>query len=154
VSKDQNTGSAPKGGERKYMPPFAELIDRLTVDQIKEVLIPSQAMACAEEMAKISHDLDVLIDERELKLSARLLRMIIVIAQMNVHIWYNKDRMQEVPEKYLELLKLAHQLNGLRNQIKNLLLEEAGDRGRSVQRTNFNTDGLEGWTISLLGERR
>ena len=80
--------------------------------------------------------------------------MIVVIAQMNVHIWYNKDRMQEVPEKYLELLKFAHQLNELRNQIKNLLLEEAGDRGKSAQRTNFNTDGLEGWTISLLGERR
>jgi len=136
------------------VPPFAELIDPVTVDQTKEVLIPSQAMACAEEMAKISHDLDVLIDERELKLSARLLRMIVVIAQMNVHIWYNKDRMQEVPEKYLELLKFAHQLNELRNQIKNLLLEEAGDRGKSAQRTNFNTDGLEGWTISLLGERR
>mgnify|MGYP001582337104 CR=1 FL=1 len=150
---DKDLVPASMGG-RQFLPPFAELLDRLTVDQIKEVLIPSQAAACAGEMAKIAHDLDLLIDQRNIKLSARLIRMIIVIAQMNVHIWYNKDRMTEVPERYLELLKLAHQLNGLRNQVKNLLLEEAGDREKSAQRTNFNTDGLEGWNISLLGEPR
>lgn len=154
MSKNQSGRPAPTGDRRKFMPPFAELIDRLTVDQIKEVLVPAQATACAEEMAKISHDLDVLIRERKLRLSSRLLRMVIVIAQMNVHIWHNKDQMQESPEKYLDLLKLAHQLNGLRNQVKNILLEEAGDREKSAQRTNYNTDGLEGWNISLLGGPR
>jgi len=139
--------------ERQFLPPFAELIDRLTVDQIKEVLIPAQASACADEMAKIAHDIDVLIAGRDIKLSASLVRMIVVLAQMNLHIWYNKDRMNETPERYLELLKLAHQLNGLRNQVKNLLLEAAGDTEKSAQRTNFNTDGLEGWTVSLLSAR-
>src|SRR5215470_6880610 len=139
--------------ERQFLPPFAELINRLTVDQIKEVLIPAQASACADEMAKIAHDIDVLIAGRDIKLSASLVRMIVVLAQMNLHIWYNKDRMNETPERYLELLKLAHQLNGLRNQVKNLLLEAAGDTEKSAQRTNFNTDGLEGWTVSLLSAR-
>lgn len=151
MSKNDDLVS-PSGSERLFLPPFAELLDRLTVDQIKEVLAPSQATACASEMAKIAHDLDLLIDQQNVKLSARLIRMIVVIAQMNVHIWYNKDRMTEVPDRYLELLKFAHQLNGLRNQVKNLLLEEVGDREKSAQRTNFNTDGLEGWSISLLGE--
>jgi len=140
--------------ERKFLPPFAELIDRLTVDQIKEVLIPSQAKAAAGEMGKICHDVDLLIQKRDLKLTSRLLRMVVVIAQLNVHIWNNKDRMQQEPEKYLDLLKLSHQLNGLRNQIKNMLLEEAGDHEKSARRTNFNTDGLEGWEISLLKEER
>jgi hypothetical protein len=139
--------------ERQFLPPFAELIDRLTVDQIKEVLLPAQASACADEMTKIAHDIDMLIAQRDTKLSARLVRMIVIIAQMNLHIWYNKDRMNETPERYLELLKLAHQLNGLRNQVKNLLLEEAGDVEKSALRTNFNTDGLEGWTVSLLNEK-
>lgn len=145
---------APGEGQRQFLPPFAELIDRLSVDQIKEVLVPSQADACAEEMAKIAHDIDLLIGKRDIKLSARMIRMIIVIAQMNVHIWNNKDRMTEDPERYLALLKLSHQLNGLRNQVKNLLLEEAGDRETAAQRTNFNTDGLEGWRISLLEQQR
>lgn len=154
MSNNRHNVSAETTSAREFVPSFAELIDRLTVDQIKEVLIPAQAAACADEMAKISHDLDLLIQERDLKLSARLVRMIVVIAQMNVHIWHNKDRMQEDPAKYHELLKLAHQLNGLRNQVKNLLLEEAGDREKSAQHTNFNTDGLDGWSISLLGGPR
>jgi hypothetical protein len=62
--------------------------------------------------------------------------------------------MQQEPEKYLDLLKLSHQLNGLRNQVKNMLMEEAGDHEKSARRTNFNTDGLEGWGISLLKSDR
>lgn len=146
------SGRGTHDESRQFLPPFAELIDRLTVDQIKEVLLPQQAAAAAEEMNRISHDLDLLIELRDIKLSARLIRMIVVIAQMNVHIWQNKDRMGEDADRYLELLKLAHQLNGLRNQVKNMLLEEAKDVEPSARRTNFNTDGLEGWSISLLSD--
>jgi GDP-L-fucose synthase len=145
----KQSASASDNKERQFLPPFSELIDRLTVDQIKEVLLPDQASSVAEEMETICHDLDLLIEEQDIKLTSRLMRILIVIAQMNVHIWYNKDKMQDNPEQYSELLKLAHQLNGLRNQMKNLLLEEAGSKEKSAIRTNFNTDGLEGWNISL-----
>jgi len=135
--------------ERQYLTPFAELIDRLTVDQIKEVLIPEHKKSFAKEMEKIAHDIDLIIEERGLKLSSRLIRIIIAIAQMNLHIWQNKDQMKGNSDKYMEYLKLAHQLNGIRNQLKNLLLEESYDKEKSAQRTNFNTDGLEGWEISI-----
>jgi len=135
--------------QRQYLPPFAELIDSLTINQIKEVLLPEHKESFAEEMRKISHDIALLVEERDLKLSARMIRIIIAIAQMNVHIWYNKDRMQNEPDKYTELLKLAHQLNGVRNRMKNILLEEAGDRQKSARKTNYNTDGLKGWEISI-----
>lgn len=135
--------------ERQFLTPFAELLDRLTVDQIKEVLIPAGKESYAEEMRRISHDIDLLIEECNMGLSSRLLRIVVVLAQMNVHIWYLKDRMQEDPSRYHEFLKLAHQLNGIRNQMKNLLLEEAGEREKSAERSNFNTDGLEGWDVSI-----
>lgn len=135
--------------ERQFVLPFAELIDRLTVDQIKEVLLPDKSSNIAKEMKEICHDLDMLINKQDVQLTSRLIRILILISQMNVHIWYNKDKMQENPDQYMELLKLAHQLNGLRNQMKNLLLEEAGDKDKNSIRTNFNTDGLEGWEISL-----
>ena len=135
--------------ERQYLPPLAELIDSLTINQIKEVTFPEQKESLAEEMGKITHDIDLIIGERDLKLSARLIRIIIAIAQMNLHIWDNKDKMQENPEKYTDLLKLAHQLNGVRNRMKNILLEEVGDKGKSARKTNYNTDGLEGWDISI-----
>ncbi|OHB33319.1 MAG: hypothetical protein A2X79_04345 [Desulfuromonadaceae bacterium GWB2_53_15] len=135
--------------ERLFLTPFAELIDRLTVDQIKEVLLPTGKESYAEEMRRICHDIDLLIEERNMPISSRLLRIVVALAQMNVHIWYLKDRMQEDGERYNEFLKLAHQLNGIRNRMKNLLLEEAGEREKSAERSNFNTDGLEGWDVSI-----
>lgn len=135
--------------ERRFLPAFAELIDRLTVDQIKEVLISDMEPEMSREMELLCHDIDLLISERDLKLNSRFIRIVVALAQMNLHIWQLKDRMNEHPDQYLELLKLAHQLNGLRNQLKNLLLEEAKDIEESAQRTNFNTDGLEGWQISI-----
>lgn len=135
--------------QRAYTPPLAELIDRMTVNQIKEVLLPEQGGDIASEMDKLSHDIDLIVTEQGLELNARTIRIIIVLAQMNLHIWQNKDQMNEKPDQYMELLKLAHQLNGIRNQMKNLLLEEAGDKDKSAVRSNFNTDGLEGWRVSL-----
>jgi len=135
---------------RQFLPAFAELIDRLSVDQIKEVLLPEIQFEISEEMQKICNDIDLVIEERNLPLSARLIRIIIALAQINVHIWKLKDYMQEIPEKYDESLKLAHQLNGIRNQMKNLLLEEVGDKEKSAKRTNFNIDGLVGWNISII----
>ena len=134
--------------ERKYLPTLADLIDTLTIDQIKEIKLENK-QSYALEMKKISHDIDVLISQKQIKLSARLIRMIIVIAQMNLFIWNNKDKMQEDPKHYNDLLKLAHQLNGVRNRIKNLLLELSDDVEPSKKRTNVETDDLEGWEISI-----
>ena len=135
--------------ERQFLPSFAELIDRLTVDQIKEVLLTDRSEEMSKEIKAICQDIDVLINQKHIKLSARIIRIVVILAQMNVQIWHNKDKMKAEPEKYNEYLKLAHQLNGLRNQMKNLLLEESGEKDKSSERTNFDTDGLKGWNLSF-----
>ena len=101
---------------RKFVLPAAELIDRLSVDQIKEMLFDDNSS---------------------------------ITDEINVHIWYLKDKMQENEDRYDDLLKLAHQINGVRNRMKNLLLEEFGDKEKSLIRSNFDTDGLKGWEPSL-----
>ncbi len=131
---------------RQYLPSFAELIDALTIDQIKEVLSDQKEQA-TEDMLKISHDLELIIADKNIKLSARLIRIIIAIAQLNLHIWHNKEEMHLHPGQYEKLLILSHQLNGVRNQLKNILLSEISDE--SARKSNFNTDGLEGWNISI-----
>ena len=133
---------------RKFVLPAAELIDRLAVDQIKEMLFDDNK-SMTEEIEKLSHDIDMLIGEKKIVLDARLMRIIMVLSQINVHIWYLKDKMQENEDQYDELLKLAHQINGVRNRMKNLLLEEFGDKDKSLERSNFDTDGLKGWEPSL-----
>lgn len=134
--------------ERKYLPTLADLVDALSIDQIKEIKLENK-QSYALEMKKISHDIDMLISQKQIKLSARLIRMIIAIAQLNLFIWNNKDKMQEDPSRYNELLKLAHQLNGIRNRIKNLLLQLSNEVEPSKKRTNIETDDLKGWDISV-----
>lgn len=131
------------------MPSSADLIDRLTIDQIKETLRPDLRLAVSVEMDRLCHDLDLIIQERGIALNARLIRTIVAVAQMNLHIWTIKDQMEEHPEQYNDLLKLAHQLNGLRNQMKNLLLEEFLEREPAAAMTNCSTDGLQGWHVSV-----
>jgi len=134
---------------RQYLPSFAELIDRLTVDQIKEVLAPSGDGTIAEEINTLENDIDMIIGEQNVMVSARMLRKVIVLSQINLHIWHNKDQMQAQPDLYAELLTMAHQLNGIRNRIKNSLMDDSGDATAAARHTNTETDDLKGWGISL-----
>ncbi|MBI2599786.1 hypothetical protein HYW43_02590 [Candidatus Daviesbacteria bacterium] len=136
--------------KREYLPTLADLIDALTISQIKEIKFHDKKEAYAEEIKKICHDVDLIIGERNVKLNSKLIRIIIVIAQLNLHIWENKDRMTKgQQENYLKLLKLAHQLNGIRNKMKNKISEEIGDKDPSKKRTNIETDDLKGWDVSV-----
>ncbi len=136
--------------ERKYLPTFADLIDILTINQIKEIKFSDKKVAYTKEIKKICHDIDLIIDEKKVKINSKLIRIIILIAQLNLYIWENKDKMQkETPENYSKLLKHAHQLNGIRNSMKNKILEEFGDKDPGKKRTNIETDDLKGWDIHV-----
>lgn len=137
--------------ERQFLPPLAELLDKLTVTQIKQAILGDKNKDFSNEMKKICHDMDIIIEKENIKLDSKIIRIIVLISQMNLHIWKNKDLMQENlenNEKYLELLKLAHQLNGIRNKMKNILLDIEGANDESQKKSNFETDNLD-WDIDL-----
>ena len=71
--------------ERRYLPTVAELIDRLSIIQLKEVFIPKHKEEYAEEIKDIMHDLELE------GLDSELIRAVIVTAQMNLHIWLEKE---------------------------------------------------------------
>ncbi len=48
--------------ERKYLPTLSELIDRLSIVQLKEVFIPDHQDEYALEIADIVHDISVSIN--------------------------------------------------------------------------------------------
>jgi|SRR3989344_4104528 len=135
--------------ERLIFPNLGELIDSLTIYQIKEAKLTKNNDKYLKHLLKISHDIDLIFDEKQIKLSSKLIRMIVVLAQINLSIWHLKDHMQEDPKKYMESLKKAHQLNGIRNKIKNKLAQ-IGDRNNNGDKhTNLSTDNLEDWKISI-----
>ena len=76
---------------RKYLPTLSELIDRLSIVQLKEVFIPDHKKEYAKEIKDIIHDLDLELSEKSVTLSGGDIRSIIVLAQMNLHIWHNES---------------------------------------------------------------
>ena len=102
---------------RKYLPTIAELIDRLSIIQLKEVFIPEHKEEYAKEIKDIVHDLDILMNWE--KPTGEMIRAIIVLAQMNLHIWHNETKYRAGEGD--GNLGLTHGLNGIRNTAKNII---------------------------------
>lgn len=138
--------------ERKWLPSFAELIDRLSIHQLKEVLLPDHKAKYAKEMNDIVHDLDEIIKEDKIQLSGDLIRCVILLAQMNEHIWYNESKVRKGESQDLGLLKLTHGLNGLRNQAMNKLLHLINKIDRLDYKTDCLASEFKDWDVSFLRE--
>jgi len=135
--------------KRKCLMDLSELLDNLTINQIKEVKLAKYHRSYSEEMRNIMADLELIIKKKRVKLTARLIRLLVVLSQINLHIWQAKEIMINEPSRFKESMKLGHQLNGIRNQVKNLIIEEVSSGDSVRKKTNINTDNLKGWQISL-----
>ena len=128
---------------RKYLPTLSELIDRLSIVQLKEVFIPEHKEEYAKEIEDIMHDIDVVLDNR--KPDAEMIRAIIVLAQMNLHIWHNESNYRK-GIKDGNNLELTHGLNGIRNTAKNKIQESVG--GRKDYKIDCLAAEFKDWEIS------
>ena len=77
--------------ERKYLPTLAELVDRLSISQLKEVFITEHKEEYGQEISDILHDIQLLLDDNDGKITAETIRAIVVLSQMNLHIWHNES---------------------------------------------------------------
>jgi hypothetical protein len=131
--------------ERKYLPTLAELIDRLSIIQLKEVFITEHKEEYAKEIADIQHDIQLILNEGKESVTAENIRAIIVLSQMNLHIWQNETNVRngsEGPNK----LALTHGLNGIRNTAKNRIQEVVG--GRKDYKIDCLAAEFKDWEIS------
>ena len=113
--------------ERKYLPTLSELVDRLSIAQLKEVFITEHKDEYAQEISDILYDIDLTLKEKNVILDAKAIRAIIVLSQMNLHIWHNEANYRK-GVKEDNNLELTHGLNGIRNTSKNRIQELAGGR--------------------------
>ena len=130
---------------RKYLPTLSELIDRLSIVQLKEVFIPDHKSEYAEEIKDILHDIQTHIDENNVVLDAQVIRAIIVLSQMNLHIWHNETNYRK-GIKDGNNLELTHGLNGIRNTSKNKIQEIVG--GRKDYKIDCLAADFKDWEIS------
>ena len=131
--------------KRKYLPTLSELIDRLSIAQLKEVFIPEHKEEYSQEIQDILHDINLELREKSLILDANTLRAIIVLSQMNLHIWHNESNYRKGIKDGNDL-ELTHGLNGIRNTAKNIIQEQAG--GRKDYKIDCLAADFKDWEIS------
>ena len=130
--------------ERRYLPTVSELIDRLSIVQLKEVFIREHKEEYAQEIRDIVYDLDELM--RWEKPTGEMLRAIIVLAQMNLHIWHNETKYRSGEGD--GNLGLTHGLNGIRNTAKNIIQENLVEGGRKDYKIDCIAAEFKDWEVS------
>ena len=130
---------------RKYLPTLSELVDRLSIAQLKEVFIAEHKDEYAKEIADIVHDIQLYLKESKEPITADTIRAIIVLSQMNLHIWHNESNYRK-GIKDGNNLELTHGLNGIRNTAKNKIQEVMG--GRKDYKIDCLAADFKDWEIS------
>lgn len=129
---------------RKYLPTLSELIDRLSIAQLKEVFIPEHKKEYSKEIEDICHDIDILLKSPK-SIDSKTIRAIVVLSQMNLHIWHNESNYRK-GIKDGNNLELTHGLNGIRNTAKNKIQEVVG--GRKDYKIDCLAADFKDWEIS------
>ena len=131
--------------DRKYLPTLSELIDRLSIAQLKEVFITEHKEEYAKEINDIIHDINLELSEKSGILKGEDIRAIVVLAQMNLHIWHNESNYRK-GIKDGNNLELTHGLNGIRNTAKNKIQESVG--GRKDYKIDCLAAEFKDWEVS------
>ena len=130
--------------ERRYQHTLGDLIDRLSIVQLKEVFIPEHKKEYSQEIADIVHDIQLILDQTDTKVTADTIRAIVVVSQMNLHIWHNESAYRKGMKE--GNLALTHGLNGIRNTAKNKIQELVG--GRLDYKVDCLAADFKDWEIS------
>lgn len=131
--------------ERKYLPTLAELVDRLSISQLKEVFISEHKAEYSQEIKDIVHDIQLCLNDSDQVITAETIRAIVVLSQMNLHIWHNESNYRK-GIKDGNNLELTHGINGIRNTAKNKIQEVVG--GRKDYKIDCLAADFKDWEIS------
>ena len=86
-----------------------------------------------------------ILDEYKGVINAEVIRAIVVLSQMNAHIWYNESAVRAGTAGYSNL-GLTHGINGIRNTAKNKIQEIVG--GRKDYKIDCLAAEFKDWEIS------
>lgn len=130
---------APPPRDRpRYLPTLGELVDRLSIAQLKAWKIGGPDYA--REIRDIRHDIALAVDrwsivdfDQTTREVARVIHGAVVCALINAEIWHNEGAVRAGTEtlpdaEVLRRLKLTHGLNGVRSQAKNHINAQTDER--------------------------
>jgi len=99
---------------------LSELIDLMSNLQIKETKL--KKIYYTKKLSEISKDIDLILNKKKIKISAKIIRKIIFIGISNLLVWEYKDIMLNDKKHYNKILKKALEINSIRNSITNSLM--------------------------------
>jgi hypothetical protein len=117
---------------RAYLPTLADLLDRLTIVQLKEILLSEHGDDYKNERSLIEHDIDLILNEmyskNNFRLDAAAIRALMMLMLSNRVIWENESKARAGGSEQDKLLKFTHSINGVRTTAKNYLAKRFGER--------------------------
>jgi hypothetical protein len=124
---------------RKYNPTFAELIDALVVNQLKELKLDNSYKSVIDN---IVYDIDQYLLDSEIKMTPKLLLEVLYLSLSHNLVWDIKDKMvSDDSYDYDSNLKIAQDLNnGLRSSIKNFISKDVGEYSEARKSAIFIKD--------------
>ena len=96
-------------------------------------------------MKDIVHDINLILKENDIQLTGEIVRAIVVLSQMNTHIWYNESEARK-GNRGADNLLLTHGLNGIRNTAINKIMEVVG--GRKDYKVDCIAAEFKDWEVS------
>jgi hypothetical protein len=96
-------------------------------------------------MSDMVHDIDMILKDHKGEITGDVIRAIVVLAQMNTHIWHNESQVRK-GTKGTDNLMLTHGLNGIRNTAINKIMEVVG--GRKDYKVDCIASDFKDWDVS------
>tara|TARA_B100000586_G_C19901049_1_gene339149 strand:- start:147 stop:584 length:438 start_codon:yes stop_codon:yes gene_type:complete len=139
---------------RKVKYNLSDLIDKISIDQIKQINFENKSQLYEKSISDLIDEIDQSLknNKKKYKLDATIIRIVIALSQINLFIWFLRDELKTETINFNQQMKLSHQLNSLRNNLKNMLLNKLNEPSNSLGKTNIDKEDLKGWHYSILDE--
>lgn len=116
------------GELKKWLPSLGELLDRLTICELKHLHNPDNREQIAKEIENLVHDINIELPKSPYpSLTAEFLRELIILSQFNTHIWNHEDQMRKGNPDGNDLV-FTHECNGVRCRAKDRLTKRVNGR--------------------------
>ena len=128
----------------EYEPNISELIDILSILQIKEVKVFKNKQNIKKQIKNARSDLKILLKNNQTKLDSKMIRKIFLVGIINLLVWQLKDNMLIESKNYNKYLKKALELNTIRNAAYNIMMknfnefDETRMRNETLSKINRN----------------
>ena len=109
-----------RSSKKKINYNLSDLVDRLAIDQIKQIQLEKSVKNYEKSISKIGKSIDLLF-KRKNKVKRPISWNSLSLSQINLFIWITRKEISNQRKPDPKKIKLSHQLNALRNQLKNKL---------------------------------